>query len=791
MSFRKKELAVVVMVLSALLVLVTGCNTTRHVKEGEHLLRANNIKLRTPDGMSNKKEVKANLEGLTVQKPNSRWAGLFPVKLYLFNLRYEKYKKDSAKIKGVEKPVIYDSSTIRKTLINMKGYLFHKGYFYADVQDTTRYSGKKAYVTYDINAGPNYLINKVHFDGDNPEVLMVLAFALKDTRLKKNKEFEYVMLDEERIRLTNVLRNAGYYYFSNDNISFVLDTMNKQYLEDIENPFENAFNFVSQQSDKKKPTLDIKIIIRKGNEPKSYTRYGIGTVRVFPDYRSIADIRDTNMIEKTVESTLFKYHKYHVHEDVLYKHILMRTGRYYKQDDYDKTISRLNELGVFQSVRIFMREDTVNKEKGPAINTTILLTPTDRYDFSPSFEITNGSIYNAGTGVNVALRNRNVGKGANLMTLSGNGAVEYDIDKGNFKLLTRRLGANLSIDFPKFLLPAGRRLSAHYSNAPRTVTSVGFNLLDRVAFFSLTNISGNLTYRWHESETKMWEVTPVFVNQIDLYNVSPAFAERLAGNQFLRNIYSPTFVEGQSISFIYSNKEKKRGRSYSYLRIGAEEAGAIVGGVKSIVGDTSKGYSKYFKVDIDMQHFIRRLHSTLAMRLYTGIGVPYGHSRTLPYIKQYFSGGPYSIRGWQLRRLGPGAAPVNTASSSSVFDDRTGDIKLEATAEYRFDITTMFGGTTLLNGAVFTDAGNIWLANTSEDYPKGKFAVNKLWHSTAISSGVGLRFDIASLLVLRVDMGVRMKDPTLDTDGSNWVVGKTGWPWGRNLNTNIAIGYPF
>ena len=188
------------------------------------------------------------------------------------------------------------------------------------------------------------------------------------------------------------------------------------------------------------------------------------------------------------------------------------------------------------------------------------------------------------------------------------------------------------------------------------------------------------------------------------------------------------------------------------------------------------------------------MHSMLALRLYSGVGIPYGHSSSLPYVKQYFAGGPYSIRGWQLRQLGPGGAP----RSQSAFPDRTGDIKLEFNAEYRFDIAKVFGGSSQLNGAVFTDAGNIWLAKPSplrpdgtEEFPDGQFGFNRIWPDLAISSGIGLRLDIAGLLVLRVDVAVRMKDPLFNKYG-DWLVGTSNWPWNPNqINTNIAIGYPF
>ena len=170
-------------------------------------------------------------------------------------------------------------------------------------------------------------------------------------------------------------------------------------------------------------------------------------------------------------------------------------------------------------------------------------------------------------------------------------------------------------------------------------------------------------------------------------------------------------------------------------------------------------YSQYVKLEADLRHYIRRQHATLATRIFAGIGLPYDKSAALPYIKQYFVGGPYSLRGWRVRQLGPGSYYDTAAQSSTNTIDRTGDIKLEANAELRFDVVQLFGGALHLAGAAFVDAGNIWLSHPADNYPGGEFRIENLGKDLAVSTGLGARFDISGLFVLRTDAGFPLNTP--------------------------------
>lgn len=803
-------------ILPALLLMaiaLASCNSARHLPEGQYLLKKNSIRFTDDKYVESKGELSDRLSGAVVQKTNTSFIfdGL-KLKLFLYNLRYKKYQADSANFqlesRTVEPPVVYDSATIQQSKTYMESYLFQQGYFYAKIDDTTLFNEKrkKATVVYNVDPGINYLIRRVYFtDIQDSLVANAVREVFYGTFLRAGKPYSADLVEQERNRLTATMRDRGYYYFSNSNISFVLDTVNKEFVKEDESLLKDATEIVTLKKELARPTLDIYIRITDNEEGNAFKRYGINHIAVYPDYRDRGDVRDSTMVQKKIDNTTFRYHNYYIREKIIHNHTFIQSQTYYSQSDYDKTLTELNQLGTFQSVRVILVEDTTRKDGADWLNSYILLTPADRYDFNTSWETSTGTTYTLGSGLTVGVQHKNIAKGANLLSASVSGSVETQFDtlSQKFFVLTKTLGINTSLEFPKFLLPISRDLYS-IRNSPRTEIALGANMLDRVKFFRLINLSSRFTYKWRETSTKSWEVTPIFFNDISLPYKHPDFQDRLDTNDFLRNSYRETFIEGENIAWTFSNAQNARWYDdYSYVRLGIEEAGALMSGIDAIRPGIVGPYSQYVKLDYDLRHFIVQRHSTTALRLYGGVGIPYGpNSVTLPYLKQYFVGGPFSMRGWRIRTLGPGSY-IDTSklgeSNTSSFIDLTGDIKIEMNGEYRFEIFKLFGGILVFKSALFADAGNIWLARKSASYPWAEFRVSRLYRDLAVDGGFGIRMDIASLFVLRADVAMPLKTPE-NPDYRSFL--NQGWlPNGfeplnghwrsDNLVLNIAIGYPF
>jgi outer membrane protein assembly factor BamA len=246
--------------------------------------------------------------------------------------------------------------------------------------------------------------------------------------------------------------------------------------------------------------------------------------------------------------------------------------------------------------------------------------------------------------------------------------------------------------------------------------------------------------------------------------------------------------------YTYTNTAQKRKKHTFYYKGTVDLAGNITGlatGANVQKGDTIKvfnvPFSQFIKIENDFRHYLNLGgESQLASRIIVGAGYTYGNSREMPFIKQFFIGGTNSLRAFRARSIGPGTFSSEATSVNSFLPDESGDIKLEFNTEYRAKI---YG---LVKGALFIDAGNIWLLNENTAKPGAKFS-NKFLSELAVGAGAGLRFDF-SFLILRTDLAFPLRKPNL-SEGNRWVLDKIDFgsaPWRKeNLIFNLAIGYPF
>lgn len=786
--------------LLGLLLMLHSCRSAKHVPQGSYLLKSNTVRLSSDRTITNKGVLQDQLNLLVVQKTNTYWSGIIPFKLWKYNFRAQKYLKnpDLELPKSIEAPVLYDSALRERSAANMRNFLLNQGYFKAIVSDTVRLKNKTAKVEYSVITGVNYLIDQITIESNNPEIQRIAKEGLGKTVLKKELPYTKPLIDEERSRIIGLMQNNGYYKFGQDNISFELDTFNKEKFRNSESLFESAINLVTLQKNKKKYSVDIKVMINDSLSPDSYSKFKIGKMIVFPDFTERSLALDSSMIVEVQDGITFRYHKYYVRSSVLNKQIFIRPGDVYSRKNHELSITKLNELGIFQMVNVYFVEDTLNKQER-LLNCYITLSPGKSKDATGTIEVANAVTYWLGNSLGAVYRNKNFMKGANLLSISATGGVEMNYfdslgktvwDK--LQLQSTNFSLNSSLVFPKFLTPFTPKWIDR-RNLPRTQLLLGLSVLDRIELFRLANIFSSFAYNWRKTQTQIWDFAPAFAN-IVLPTIRPDFQRRLDSNAFLRNSYRRTFIQGEQFAITFSDQEKKQNRNFTYLRVGVEEAGLIVSGINEIHKATTKSegilFDQYLKFDVDARRYFNAKHSMLALRFLAGVGNPYGASKTLPYIKQYFVGGPYSIRGWRPRTLGPRG--LNTDDSRNL--DITGDIKLEMNAEYRFDMIQLFSGTLNLNGAVFADAGNIWLAQKDETIPNGHFEISRLGHDIAVSTGAGLRVIVAGFFTVRLDAAFPIKNPYVQPN-NGWILrqvelGNRAWR-SDNVVLNVAIGMPF
>jgi hypothetical protein len=423
----------------------------------------------------------------------------------------------------------------------------------------------------------------------------------------------------------------------------------------------------------------------------------------------------------------------------------------------------------------------------------ILLAPQARQDIKLEFEGTNNG-GNFGIAGNLVYRNKNFFKGAETFTFKMKGGLELQQNFGDTTYESTRqlaifnayeIGPEITINFPRALWPFTTRHPKRISN-PTTSISTGFNTQNRPEYFRQLF---NLSYYYTKKTTRYNRIYfyPAEINYLNV-ELDPAFKKQLTELNDVNLVlgYTDQFIANGRFSYVFNNQELNVRKKYLFFRVNFEFAGNSLYLTRAVTGETPSAskpsslfkvqFAQYIRPDIDLRLYAPLLfnNSQLVFRIAGGVGFAYGNSVQLPFEKSFFAGGPNDIRAWRTRQLGPGS---NTKED---FFERFGDIKITGNAEYRFDVFRK------LKGAVFIDAGNIWLLESSASRAAGLFKANKFLDQIAIGSGLGLRFDF-TFFIIRLDGAIQIKDPA-QPQGERWVFNANKF---SDITFKFGIGYPF
>jgi len=416
-----------------------------------------------------------------------------------------------------------------------------------------------------------------------------------------------------------------------------------------------------------------------------------------------------------------------------------------------------------------------------------------KYTFRTELELVSKSNNYTGPQLSLSALNRNTFKGAELLNLTMAGSFETQLGQGA-NLFSYSLNPQAELTFPRFLVPFNIKSHSRYN--PKTRLLLSYNFLKRVNYFNMNTFQFIYGFKWKESIRVDQEFNPVNISYTTVGNRSALFDTLLVHNTFLAKSYEEQFIAGGSYSFTYNEQMLPAKKVQFYFNLSAETAGNLfslanlISGHKISSGQPSKVvgtiYSQFAKLSVDGRVFYNFPDKNkIALRLFAGVADPYGNSSVMPYSKQFFSGGPNSIRAFQINSLGPGIYQQNDSTKKIL--QLGGDIKLEMNAEYRFGIYKF------LKGALFVDAGNVWLQKSNSSNTGSPFLFSSFLNEMAVGAGVGLRIDV-SFFILRFDLAMPLRIPWLP-DKQRWVTnqinfGSSSWR-SQNLLLNIAIGYPF
>jgi len=753
---------------------IYSCSIGKFIPEGETLYTESSIDISFHEEVKNTKKVTQELNTLLAPDPNSQFLGMRPGLYFHYKAQKERpgFINRWLNKKFGEEPVYLSAVNRQRIEELMLNRLDNRGFFYSKVASIIDSTRKYASIKYTMALPKPYTLEKFELEIDSLPIYSEIAKAMEKTEIKPGDRFDLELMKFERERIDHELKQRGYYNFNPDFLIFEADT----------NRYDNK-------------KYDLYLRLKRNLPKKTVKAYTLDSISVYPnfsidtDMESEAKTTEINGIDFIQKKEFFKPKK-------LEPYLLFGKGQKYNSEAARLTSNRLSALGVYKYVNIRFNEmDTTNVDSTASLSADILLSPLTKRSVRAQLQAVTKSNGFAGPELSLTYNNRNLFKGGETLSITGNFAYEAQLSGGKQTGLSSIAGGlKTDLIIPR-LLPFSPK---HFKYAvPKTKISLGIDFLKRTKLYTLNSFNSSFGYAWKANRFVYHELNPISINYVNLSNTTEEFTAILDKNTFLRQSFDQQFIAGLYYTFTFNELVDVNKKHPIFVSTSVDIAGNtlnLLGGS----GNTIFGleYAQYAKADIDFRYYFKwGKEQSLVSRLYAGWGIPYGNSSTLPFVKQFFSGGPYSVRAFKIRSLGPGTF-TSTEDGTTSFFDQSGNLRLEGNLEYRFPIWSY------LKGAVFADAGNVWLTNeieipadeteeirefNEELLAKGKFGTN--WaKELGIGLGFGLRVDIQSF-VLRFDFasplqvpylpeGERIRIPFFD-GGSN------------NVIFNFAIGYPF
>jgi outer membrane protein insertion porin family len=766
-----KSSSYIVICLCILALVYSGCRGTKNLDPGVKLYNGAEVRLLNPETVNNNKTVKSDLLDKAVPKPNKKLLGLFRTKLWFYNKlkpKKEKGLKAWMKKKLGEAPVLYAEGDTKRSILLMEKYLEDNGYFRADVQFDTVVVGKgrEVKVIYSVTTEGQYFIKHVILPKDSDEVSRVIALSYFNMIVRAKQPYNIDKLKAERDKYATQIRSLGFYDFNREFIYYYIDTTLGEH------------------------QVDVYFRVKQPTDSTKHIKYHIRDITAYPVY-SIDDdtISATGMDTIMVDSVKVIQNETFLRPKTVAHNILFRKGNIFSQKKHSYTVNHFLDLGIYKFVNLKYTK------VGDSLDASIYLTPSDHQDISAEINVSTTSGNFIGSGGSFNYTNRNIFKGGELLSLTASGNVETQLGAAASFVNTIEVSGRAELGFPRFILPFSlKKVSLYY--VPRTKFGFTETYQRRVLYYTINSFLFDFAYDWRQNQQIRHILTPLSVNSIRLFSTTSAFDDILRRNPTLRSSFGDVFIVGVQYSYIYNGMLVDPKRSYGYFRGNVDLAGNLIYPIAKAIDKNGtepykiagRPFANYSRFDVDARYYLKFLKKhSYVNRVIAGIAIPYGNSDVTPYVKQFWIGGSTSVRAYRLRTLGPGSYSSPDSVDSDVFPDQTGDIKLEFNTELRFTIVSF------LKGAIFADAGNVWLLRADPARPGGEFDIKRFYKELAIGTGLGLRLDF-NFFVIRVDLSVPIRKPELP-ENDRWTFDKFDFgnkAWRKeNMIWNIAIGYPF
>ena len=755
------------------LLFAAACSTVRRIPEGEVLYTGvKKLRIQPDSGvvLSTAAEEAAR-QPLSVAPNNplySPWLRTpLPIGLWAWNYCYtprEKGFKYWFFKRLAKEPVLLSKVQPGLRTQVAEQALANFGYFGSSVSDSLRYRkhGRKAKVDYTLRIAEPWFYGEIAYPTVNPGMDPLIDSLRATSLLRTGAQYNLDTLTAERQRITGLLRNRGYYYFRPEYLEFLADTtLRPQH-------------------------VDLRLTLKPNLPPVALKPYRVGDVTV--RLRNLRPgPRDTLRLRN---ATVIAQRPMKIRPRVLGRALTLRPGQLFTVDAQNRTQNELNQLGIFRSVNLSVTPlDSLRG--GDTLDVAIDAQFDYPLEVALETDATSKSNSFIGPGITLKVSNNNLFRGGEVLDVKLTGSYEWQTGNKNSGGQTSRmnsyeLGLTSNLNLPRLLLPEGWVSRLRYPGS--TAFQLGVELMNRPRFFHLIAFSGSAGYNFRTSPYSHHGLTVFKLTYNRLLHTTASFDQTMEENPSIAMSFRNQFVPSISYTYTFDKTYGATGNRRFYWQNSLTAAGNLLSGILRAFGERQpqelfgNRFSQFAKEisEVKFYHRIGRRNNWLATRFLVGVGYAYGNSEVMPYSEQFYIGGANSIRAFTVRSIGPGSYRP-PADDSDGYLDQTGDFKLEANIEYRFGIMGR------LNGAVFLDAGNVWLLKNDPNRPGAELKWKGLLDEIALGTGFGLRYDI-SYLVIRADLGIGLHTPYPNPDKKGYYNISS---FRDGLGFHLAIGYPF
>lgn len=720
-------------------------------------------------------------------------------------------------------PVILDQGKTETSANSIRKFFVFKGYWDTDVKFSHDLdsASKKAEVNYLITHKDPTYISDYYYNIPDPAIKNIYEEDLSKSLVKGKQILDQTTLENEVKRINEMVKDRGYYKFNNssEEIYFTADTLQSRkqvplimdihsdsldtpyrittigdikvhYVEKLSDTLETVkdsllgINFYKLDDQYKSISLWRPIILETGEvynqRNLDLTKRNIASMNNFNILKYNETLRKGNDSILDVSyylSPLAKY-DFKVATDINYSQIL----NFGVSPSVDLTTRNIfggaenlttSVSGIFGSV-VNTKDETKRSlayeiSAQASLNFPRLLLPFKSWKVIPKrYSPTSSIVLGASVQDNIGLGRIGFNAGLNYFA-NVNDIVSHRLTLFNSQLSLTRNKDRYYDFFPNDRLAVDNVHQIYFQSHPEIQTQLnnGEITFDQVS----QTINNDLDFQNSLNPDQQNQYS-TFIQT--LINKDRQTQDVLISSVIYNFIYNEIGKKDRPNPFYLNAKFESAGNIFSIFNSREEVTGLVSGSSKKIFDIP---YSQFVKFDFDVRKYFSFFNDkhTLALRQFIGIGIPYGNSSTMPFVRSYFNGGSNDIRAWRVfGGLGPADSQLDEKVRAYIMDN----VKLTTNIEYRMPFTKMF------EGAAFIDAGNIW--SLKDNGFGDEFKFNKFLSQMGVGTGIGLRINVA-YITLRLDAAYKVYDPNKPV-GDRWVIQK--WQPLKPV-LNFAFGYPF